>query len=331
MICCGRGQIGYRDYTGCTSTIEAVRVSYGSALELGLLRGRTDARTTTLYLFVSNTGCRGSCAFCPQPYGESSRISRVEWPRFSLDQVARTLIGASTLRRICIQCSDEPGIASQAEGIVKRLAPAGLPFSVSASPLSVDDMERLKDAGVEILTIPVDCADKERYRYVKGRDLEEIMDSLKAAVKVFGRGKVGTHIIVGLGESEREAVEMIDTVSRMGVAPSLFAFTPIEGTRMENAASPTIGAYRRVQIARHLIVEAGMKASDFKFGPDGRITGFGCSAETLERVFNSGHPFMVCGCPGCNRPYFNEKASGPFYNYPFRPDPKRVAEETWSD
>ncbi|MBC7127175.1 MAG: radical SAM protein [Candidatus Methanosuratus sp.] len=314
----------------CTPTIENVRVSYGSALELGLSRGRTDARTTTLYLFVSKTGCRGSCAFCPQPYGESSRISRIEWPRFSLKEVARTLMGAATLKRVCLQCSDEPGIASEAEAIIKRLAPAGLPFSVSVSPITVGEMERLRDAGAEILTVPVDCADKRRFGSVKGRGLEEIMDSLRAAVEVFGRGKVGTHIIVGLGESEKEAVEMIDTVSKMGVVPSLFAFTPIKGTRMENAASPPIGAYRRVQIARHLIVEAGMKASDFKFDPDGRITGFGCSAEALEMVFNLGYPFMVCGCPGCNRPYFNEKASGPFYNYPFRPDPKRVAEEAWS-
>lgn len=308
-----------------------MRVSYGSALELGLSKGRTDTRTTTLYLFVSRTGCRGSCAFCPQPYGGSGRISRIEWPRFSLEEVARTATGASNLKRICIQCSDEPGIASLAKGIVNRLAPAGLPFSVSAPPIAVEEMEMLKDAGVEILTIPVDCADKKRYRSVKGRSLEEIMDSLMGAVRVFGRGKVGTHIIVGLGESEREAVEMIDTVTKMGVTPSLFAFTPIKGTRMENAASPPIGAYRRVQIARYLIVEAGMEASELKFGPDGRITGFGCSAEELERIFNLGHPFMVCGCPGCNRPYFNEKASGPFYNYPSRPDPKIVSEETWSD
>jgi len=311
-------------------TIEAVRVAYGSALELGLLRGRTDARATTLYLFVSKMGCRGSCAFCPQPYGGISKISRVEWPRFALEEVARALTRATGLERVCIQCSDEPGIASEAEVIVKRLAPAGLPFSVSAPPITVEEMERLRDAGVEILTVPVDCADKKRFRSVKGRDLEGIMGSLRAALRVFGRGKVGTHLIIGLGESEREAVEMIDAVSRMGVTPSLFAFTPIRGTRMENAASPPIGSYRRVQIARHLIVNAGLKASDFKFGPDGRITGFGCSEEVLERTFDLGHPFMVCGCPGCNRPYFNERASGPFYNYPFRPDPKRVAEETWS-
>jgi len=315
----------------CTPTIEAVRVSYGSALELGLMKGRTDARTTTLYLFISKTGCRGSCAFCPQPYGGSSRISRIEWPKFSIEEVARALMETTTMKRVCIQCSDEHGISFQAELIVRRLSGAGLPFSVSAPPITVEEMERLKDSGVEILTIPLDCADKKRYKSVKGRDLEEIMDSLKAAVKVFGRGRVGTHIIVGLGETEKEAVEMIDAVHSMGVTPSLFAFTPIKGTRLENAASPSIGAYRRLQIARHLIAEGSMKASDFEFSPDGRITGFGCPAETLNSVFELGHPFMVCGCPGCNRPYFNEKASGPFYNYPFRPDPRRVAEETWSD
>jgi len=308
-----------------------VRVSYGSALELGLIRGRADARTTTLYLFVSKDGCRGSCAFCPQPYGGSSRISRVEWPKFSIEEVARGLSGAAVMKRVCIQCSDEDGISSQVEGIVKILSPAGLPFSVSAPPMTVEDMGRLKDSGVEILTIPLDCADRKRYKTVKGRELEEIISSLKSAVEVFGRGRVGTHIIVGLGESEREAVEMIEAVYRMGVTPSLFAFTPIRGTRLEGVPSPSIGAYRRVQIARHLIVEEGFKASGLEFSPDGKITGFGCPTETLRRVFEMGDPFMVRGCPSCNRPYFNEKASGPFYNYPFKPDPRRVAEESWSD
>ncbi|MBC7120394.1 MAG: radical SAM protein [Candidatus Methanosuratus sp.] len=311
--------------------IESVRVSYGSALELGLLKGMAGARSTTLYLFVSDAGCRGSCAFCPQSYGESSKISRIDWPRFRVEEVARALRGSGTLKRICVQCSDEPRIAYKAEEIVRRLASAGLPFSVSAPPLSVEEVGMLKSAGVEILTIPVDCADKKGYKSVKGRDLEETLGSLKEVVKVFGRGRTGTHIIVGLGESEREAAEMLDSVFRMGIVPSLFAFTPVKGTKLENAGRPTLGAYRRIQVARHLIVKAGMKASDFEYSQDGRITWFGCPDETLDEVLRRGEPFMVRGCPGCNRPYFNEKASGPFYNYPFRPDPKRLAEELWSN
>ncbi|MEM4243701.1 MAG: radical SAM protein, partial [Candidatus Bathyarchaeia archaeon] len=27
-------------------------------------------------------------------------------------------------------------------------------------------------------------------------------------------------------------------------------------------------------------------------------------------------PFLTSGCPACNRPFYNEKPSGPIYNYP---------------
>jgi len=30
----------------------------------------------------------------------------------------------------------------------------------------------------------------------------------------------------------------------------------------------------------------------------------------------TGEAFRTSGCPGCNRPYYNERPSGPFYNYP---------------
>ena len=30
----------------------------------------------------------------------------------------------------------------------------------------------------------------------------------------------------------------------------------------------------------------------------------------------TGDPFQTSGCPDCNRPFYNEQPSGPFYNYP---------------
>jgi biotin synthase len=43
------------------------------------------------------------------------------------------------------------------------------------------------------------------------------------------------------------------------------------------------------------------------------LTGYGVD---LEPVLGDGVAFMTTGCPGCNRPFYNERPSGPFYNYP---------------
>jgi biotin synthase len=45
-----------------------------------------------------------------------------------------------------------------------------------------------------------------------------------------------------------------------------------------------------------------------------------------------GEPFMTSGCPGrdgkvaCNRPYGNERPSGPIRNFPFMPEKEDIEE-----
>ncbi|HUT17269.1 MAG TPA: radical SAM protein, partial [Acidobacteriota bacterium] len=36
----------------------------------------------------------------------------------------------------------------------------------------------------------------------------------------------------------------------------------------------------------------------------------------LTWIVETGKPFLTSGCPDCNRPFYNEKPSGPIYNYP---------------
>jgi biotin synthase len=136
---------------------------------------------------------------------------------------------------------------------------------------------------------------------------------------------ITTHLIVGLGESEKEMVEMIQKCVDMGVLPALFAFTPVAGTALENLKQPPIQQYRRIQLARHLIFHGNARAENMSFDENGRITGFGVDKQTLKQVVGSGEPFGTSGCPDCNRPYYNEKPSGPIYNYPRPLSEKEIA------
>ena len=36
----------------------------------------------------------------------------------------------------------------------------------------------------------------------------------------------------------------------------------------------------------------------------------------LERVITQTDAFLTSGCPGCNRPYYTSRPTGPIYNYP---------------
>ena len=49
---------------------------------------------------------------------------------------------------------------------------------------------------------------------------------------------------------------------------------------------------------------------------EGHIIDFGIPRHMLRNRVKSGIAFQTSGCPGCNRPYYNESPSGPIYNYP---------------
>jgi biotin synthase len=182
-------------------------------------------------------------------------------------------------------------------------------------------MELLKQVGVERIGIPLDGASRRIFDGIKGSAVkgpyrwESHFRALNDALDIFGATKVSTHIIIGLGETERDAVEIIQETHNMGVNPSLFAFTPIKGTKLQNLKRPEIGQYRRVQLARHLIVHGASSLDLMKFDLKGRIMDFGAGSNITDHLISLGDPFMTAGCPDCNRPFYTESPRGPIYNY----------------
>ncbi len=302
---------------------ESIRVSFGSAVELGLVEGKLAARPRTAYLLLGMGACRGRCAFCPQSaLGGQELIARVSWPQFSPDSVLEALCASTSIERVCFQCQDEETAKDRLPILVGRVS-TWHPVSVSMPPWEADFMAELKVAGAERLTIPMDCASPGLFRAVKGRGMEENLRALGNAVGIFGRGMVGTHLIVGLGETEEEVVSLLGRLLSMGVKPSLFALTPVKGTLMEWKSPPPLPSYRRLQLALFSMEELGAKPEGFAFG-GGRLKSFPTGRTALEAAVKSGKPFETRGCPGCNRPFFNERVSGPLFNFPYPPSPEEV-------
>jgi biotin synthase-related radical SAM superfamily protein len=211
-----------------------------------------------------------------------------------------------------------------------------IPVSVSCPPVTRREMEHLKEAGVERIGLPLDGASPEIFSKIKGALVkgpyrwESHFKALNDALDIFGADNVSTHIIVGLGETERDIVEICQKLHNMGVCPSLFAFTPIRGTRLGSLKRPGIGKYRRVQLARYLISKGISSVNSMQFSDKGRIIDFGVCSNELDRLISLGDPFMTAGCPDCNRPFYNESPKGPIYNYPkplSEDDRRNVADE----
>jgi len=316
-----------------------VRVSWGTAVALGLSRGWVEAQPTTLYLLTYVEGrCTANCAFCPQASGSSSDLSllsRVPWPPYPSGIVVERCLEAlrsGRVSRACVQVVNDPEAVEQAKRLVAELSQGGLyAVSVSTPPLSREGLEELRRLGAERVSIALDAASPRVFDAVKGRGAggpytwEGHWRALREALEVFGEGKVTTHLIVGLGETERELVEVMAKLRSMKVLPALFALTPIPGTRLESASPPSLTSYRRVQLARHLIVEGLASLEDFEFDEAGRMRKVRRREEALREALK-GTPFQTSGCPSCNRPYYNERPGGPIYNYPRPLTPSEVEE-----
>ena len=156
----------------------------------------------------------------------------------------------------------------------------------------------------------------------RGSDLSwQIMEkAIQEAVEVFGKRFVSTHLIIGLGETEKQAIQFLQKFYDLNITVGLFAFTPVKGTTLEKHPQPPIDSYRRIQLARYLINAGKTSYSKIRFGrtkeQKERILDFGVEKEELDQIITYGKPFRTSGCPHCNRPFYNESPGKDLYNYP---------------
>jgi biotin synthase len=191
---------------------------------------------------------------------------------------------------------------------------AQIPVSVSYKPNSLDDIGRLLSAGVDRLGIAIDAVEPNIYSEVKGGSFSSAKEYLVAAASRYP-GKISTHVIVGLGESEESVLRIVSESIECGITVALFAFTPVRGTPMESKIQPDIGSYRRIQAACHLLRLGLVSVSDIRF-EEGRIKSIEIEPERAIRALQSGTAFQTSGCDGCNRPFYNERPGSVMYNYP---------------
>ncbi|MCD6428513.1 MAG: radical SAM protein [Desulfurococcales archaeon] len=294
-----------------------VRASLGTLIALGLERGRADVLPSIAYVMqYSEKGCMGKCAFCAQSIHSKAPkdlLSRVIWPKVDLSALL-TALARSRYRRVCLQTVIKEGFIDEVHYLVRNFSELGLGISLSITPIPKGELEALAREGVDYLGVGLDAASKNLVEaYERPFTWEAYWNFIKAGVEVLGKRKVVTHIIVGLGESLEDILNTIEELRNVGSDVSLFAFTPLKGTRLSNLSPPSLRYYRLVQLATKLIMD-GYSWRDFIVYRNGEpyikksIVGLDAD-ELLDAV-------IIRGCPGCNRPFYNEVPGREPYNFP---------------
>ncbi|MDI3472527.1 MAG: lipoyl synthase [Thermotogaceae bacterium] len=291
-----------------------IGVSFATASKLGLVDFKFSRPLPTFYFMVGQR-CVYDCKFCT--HSRSSRanvlkLSRITWPRFPLRLVEERLktVDRKELKRFCVQVISSKNYEAELVGTIKILSEFNVSLSISVRPKNFEEIERYFDLGVHRIGIATDTATEELFEKIKGGSWRRHIQLLIDAAKAFP-GKISTHLIIGLGETERQAVEFMFFMRSLNIRVALFAFTPVKGTQLESYSSPSLESYRRIQLARFLIFEKNIEEDAILFQNE-EIKGF--KVEYSEEFNNA---FLTSGCDHCNRPFYNESPNGIMYNVPY--------------
>ena len=337
--------------SGLDESPDWVRISMASAIALRFRSGRftRDFEFGGMNLLLNyEDGCRSDCGYCglartrPGAYEDKSFI-RVEWPLVRTDElVDRMAARQDTMTRLCISMVTHPHAYRDTLDIAERIvARVDAPLSILVAPptLNRTKMERFKAAGVDMIGIGLDAVTEDLFRRIRtdvpaggaGLSWAKYWEVVGDAREIFGPWKVNCHTLVGLGETDRDLVDIFTRLRDRQIFSYLFCFNPEPDSRLADHPKSPLRRWRRIQLAKHLIETEGFTAGQFDFDADGNLAGLDGDVTVVEQSIDSGIPFMTNGCPGaggepgCTRPYGSYRPSEPFRDFPFLPDPTDLA------
>ncbi len=333
---------------------EYVQMSTAAAITLGLVAGRMHRTSCThcLNLLVTYPeGCRANCAYCglarhreeARDYADRNFI-RVDWPTARYEEVIERVKAGSDkgrFERMCISMITHPDSNDDTFVLLEKWTREvpGVPVSILSNPttLEKDDLIRMRDLGADIFTVALDAVTPAIFDRTRGRGVDsphrydKYWQAIEWAAEVYGPEKFGAHLICGMGETEREILDVAQKIRDLGGHNHMFAFFPERGSLMEDWPAVDRGQWRRVQLARFLIDYRGRRVEDMTFDEAGRVVDFGVSREILESEIAAGTPFRTSGCPGkddevsaCNRPY-GDSSPTDILSFPFAPAKRDLA------
>jgi len=344
----------FPDYNVLTPQMHSpdyVQMSTAAAISLGVVPGKMHRCGCTRCLNLLLTypeGCRANCAYCglarhreaERDYADRNFI-RVDWPAVPMDEVVEIVARdgeSSPFHRMCISMITHPRSDRDTVTVLRkwtdRIDPSVMPISILSNPTTMirDDVKRLHEMGSDIFTVAIDAATPEIFDRTRGKGVQsphnwaKYWEILLDARDIFGPKKFGAHIIIGMGETEYEALSLVQRLVDLGGHSHMFCFFPEKGSLMDHLPATPRDQWRRVQLGRYLLDYCGGRIEHMTFDDQGRVVDFGIAQAELDAIIDAGIAFRTSGCPGkfaddisaCDRPYGDSPPSD-IASYPFQP------------
>ena len=171
--------------------------------------------------------CMYRCAFCTSPLLDPSEDKHLSADRIMemLDESVRT----QDVRAVSITSGVVGSVEETVDRFVEvvsrvRAAYPDMPIGVEPYVSSREHIRMLKDAGADEIKLNLETPRRDIFeRVCPDLDFDSIMGLLKDAVDIFGRGRVISNIIYGMGETDADLDVAMERLCSMGVLPGLRA------------------------------------------------------------------------------------------------------------
>ena len=174
--------------------------------------------------FITITGsCIFKCRNCSVPRLAGQRKSIPEIVR--MVESVRDRINAISITSGVLTSIEEEG--SYVIEVLKELTRFGLPIGVSIYPTE-ETPNRLKHLGIAEVKFNLEAATPAIFgKMCPGLDYRLLWNVLDNSVKLFGRNRVFSNVIIGLGETDEEMEACIRKLAALGVIPVLRPLNPV--------------------------------------------------------------------------------------------------------
>lgn len=220
--------------------------------------------------FLLYRNCCNMCRFCPMTY------ITVKNDHSSWEEMHRKISENEkfNIRSISVT-TGSPHNKTQEELVeemvdsakkIRKIKGNDIPIGMSLKTPTQDQLQRLKEAGVSEMRLNLETYNLELARTLMPvKEIDKILQSIEHAVEIFGKEKVSSNMIIGLGETDNDILRGVEVLSEIGSLSTLYPYDPI---------SQLNGEFKRPSAERifRLAVEHKKILEKYKLNPLGAET-----------------------------------------------------------
>ena len=201
--------------------------------------------------FITVTGsCIFHCKYCS--------VSRLQGKRKSIEEIIQMV---ESVRRRIRSISITSGVLSTIEEeesyviqVIQNLAFFGLPVGVSIYPTEKTP-DRLKAVGVAEVKFNLEAATPAIFeKMCPSLDYDLLWRVLDRSVELFGKNRVFSNVIIGLGETDGELESCIRKLTSRGVIPVLRPLNPV--AELIGAPRPSAERLKKIYVVHQRALAA---------------------------------------------------------------------------